>query len=490
MTLPFPIGDLRVPAVDKRRLGPALITVAAVAIAVAFSRGATFEQRLLLAGIAVGLLTPTAVILAARRFDLFSPQTIFAAAFGVMFLARPVAMLWTNNFSWGIADSPPVTVGPGFTTMLLAAFLGTIAFQLGYFYRRPARTLRPAPKIDWGSGFLFRCALVIGSLGTLLFGAFVLQAYRHHGLSALFGGRSRSQTSLYQSSTAYLYDGMFLLAPATLLLVGSVVFGRGKRRRLAAALAGGFGLLLVISTLPSGNRTALLLLLGALFVFYFLARRKRPALVLSLVVILVGFFAVSVLRDTRTASIRQQGLAHGVLSAFESPGEQVKLLFQGGDTSMAPAFALETQVVPAGLGYRYGGATVGDLVIRPIPHILWKGKPLAPEAALTKRLWGAAYAAGVAHPVYSVMGTFYFDFGLLGVVAGMLFVGVAFGLVDARLLRTRDEGLIVVLAAILPLLVVGLRQSLPDTVFHFAFTVVPLVLALELTRRRVASETG
>jgi hypothetical protein len=84
------------------------------------------------------------------------------------------------------------------------------------------------------------------------------------------------------------------------------------------------------------------------------------------------------------------------------------------------------------------------------------------------------------------MGTFYFDFGLFGVFAGMLLVGVVYRFVDTRLLRTRDEGLIVILASVLPFLVVGLRDSFPDTVLHLAFVVVPLVGVVELARRRGA----
>src|SRR5436190_23344438 len=86
-------------AIGRLRLGIALAVVAGAAIAVVLSPGATVEQRLLLAGIAIVVIGPTAIAVAARRFDLFSPQTIFAFAFGAMFLARPVVMLYQSNFS-------------------------------------------------------------------------------------------------------------------------------------------------------------------------------------------------------------------------------------------------------------------------------------------------------------------------------------------------------------------------------------------------------
>ena len=485
MSLGSSIGAVPSPAVYRLRLGVALVVLAGGAVGVAVSPGATGAQRLLLAGIAVAVFGPTVVAVAARRFDLFSAQTIFALAFGVMFLARPVAMLYNNNFLCCGAGAE-AEVQPGITTMLGAALLGAVAFQLGYLSRRRwAATLEPTRKIDWDSRFVFRCALVFGVLGTLLFSAFVLQGLRHHGLSA-FIGRGTNQTALIQSSTAYLYDGMFLLAPATLLLVGSVAFGH-KRRGLSAFLAVVFGGLMVLSTLPTGNRTALFVLLAPLFVFYFLRRRTRPTLIVSLVVIVIGFFALSIVRESRDASVRQQGVGKAVLSTFEHPAGDLGSLLNGGETSMAPAFALETEIVPSRLGYRYGGATFGDIVTRPIPHILWKGKPLAPEAALTSRVWSVDFKSGLVHPVYSVMGTFYFDLGLVGVFVGMLFLGLGYRFVDARLLRTRDEGLILILAMVVPFLVIGLRDSFPDTVFHLVFAVVPLVLAVELARRRDAT---
>jgi hypothetical protein len=476
-------GDVAAPAIDRLRLGVALAVVAGVAIAVAVSPGATVGERLLLAAIAVVTLGPTAVAVAFRRFDLFSPQTIFAFAFGAMFLARPVAMLYNDNFSC-CSLGAAANVRPGFTTMLVAALLGAIAFQLGYFARRrSATTLEPSRKVDWDSRFVFRCALGLGVLGTLLFGAYVLQGLSHHGLSA-FLGRGTSQSALIQSSTAYLYDGMFLLAPATFLLVGSVSFGHA-RRGLSVCLAVLFGGLFVLSALPSGNRTALLVLLGALFAFYFLRRRRRPTLVASLVVVVIGFLAISIVRDSRYASLQHQGVGTVVLHVFEHPGGEVGRLLNGGETSMAPALALETEIVPSRLGYRYGGATVGDLVTRPIPHLLWKGKPLAPEAALTSKVWPAEFKSGLAHPVYSVLGTFYFDFGLFGVFAGMLLIGVGYRFVDARLLGTHDEGLLVILAAMIPFLVIGLRDSVPDTALHLVFVIVPLLLTVAFARRPV-----
>src|SRR5262249_41923537 len=163
-----------------------------------------------------------------------------------------------------------------------------------------------------------------------------------------------------------------------------------------------------------------------------------------------GFFAISIVRDSRSAAVRRQGAGTVVLHVFEHPVSELGRLFNGGETSMAPAFALETEIVPSRLGYRYGGATLGDIATRPIPHVRWKGKPLAPEAALTSKVWPAEFKAGFVHPVYSVLGTFYFDFGLFGVFAGMLLLGLGYRLVDARLLRTHDEGLIVILALLLP----------------------------------------
>ena len=366
--------------------------------------------------------------------------------------------------------------------MLVAALLGATAFQVGYFLRRSAAPLRPSRAVEWDDPLVLRLAVAIGVLGTLLFAVFLLHSGVHQGISELIHGRGSGQAALYKSSSAYLYDGIYLLIPATLLLVGRLAFGGDHRRRLTASLAWVFGALLVTRALASGGRTALLLLLGALLVFFFLRRGTRPRLAWVAIVLLVSFLAVSVI-----AAERHVG-GGSITPVIEHPVHQLDVLLTGGDTSMASAFALETEIVPSRLDYRYGGATVGDLVIRPIPHQLWKNKPLAPEAALSQELWPGAYRAGLAHPVYSVMGTFYFDYGLAGVVVGMLLVGLGYGLVRSRLLRARDPGLLLVTAAVIPLLVAGLRDSFPDTVLHFVFVVLPLAIAVAIARRRASLE--
>ncbi len=458
--------------------------VVAVAVAVALSPSANTEQRLLLAAIAVVVLGPTLHAIGARRFDYFSPQTIFAAAWGMMFLARPVAMLYSNIFAFSMAGSPAEDVRPGFTTMLVAALLGAIAFQVGYFLRSSAAPLRPSRAVDWDDPLVFRLAVAFGALGTLLFAVFILHSGIHHAISALVHGRSSAQAALYQGSSAYLYDGIYLLTPATLLLVARLAFGGDRHRRLTAGLAWVFGALLVMRALASGGRTALLFLLGALLVFYFLRRGTRPRFSRVVIFLVASFLVVSVIAAER--HVGHQSLVRGtVLPVIEHPLHQVGVLLTGGDTSMASAFALETEIVPSRLHYRYGGATLGDLVIRPIPHQLWKNKPLAPEAALSQEIWPGAYRAGLAHPVYSVMGTFYFDLGLPGVVVGMLLIGLGYGLVRSRLLGSRDTGLILVTAAVIPLLVTGLRDSFPDTIVHGVFVALPLVAAVAIVRRRV-----
>jgi len=461
--------------------------VGAVAVVVALSPSADGAQAVLLAAIAMVVLAPSALAIAAGTFDYFSPQTVFAAAWGMMFLARPVAMLYSKNFSLGIGISPAVNVHPGFSKMLVAALLGAVAFQVGYFLRRSATSFRPSRTVDWDDPLVLRLAVAFGALGTVLFAVFILHSGVHHAISALVGGRSKTQAALYKSSSAYLYDGILLLIPATLLLVGRLAFGGDHRRRLTAAFAWGFGALVVLRALSSGGRTALLLLLGALVILYFLRRGTRPRLRWVVVFLLVSFVAASAILATRNTGQRQQhGLAGSVAAVFEHPVRQLGVLLKGGDTSMASVFALETEIVPSRLDYRYGGATFGDLVIRPVPHQLWKHKPLAPEAALTQKLWPESYKDGTAHPVYSVMGTFYFDYGLPGVFVGMLLVGLGYGLVRSRLLEARDTALLLVAAALIPLLVTGLRDSFPDTVLHFVFVVLPLLVTVEIVRRRGA----
>jgi len=105
------------------------------------------------------------------------------------------------------------------------------------------------------------------------------------------------------------------------------------------------------------------------------------------------------------------------------------------------------KVIPGELGYRYGGATIGDLVLRPIPRQFWHGKPEPIDVAVTKRVWPVAVSTGDFQPTYTPLLSFYWDLGLLGVVLGMAVYGILARAAFAYLLRAQDAFVVQLLYA-------------------------------------------
>ena len=167
----------------------------------------------------------------------------------------------------------------------------------------------------------------------------------------------------------------------------------------------------------------------------------------------------------------------------DAPRQVLNPLVRGPDAEMAPALAGALIVVPEEFGYRFGGATVGDLVIRPIPRELWPGKPEIPGRQVTAAVWPVARETGAFDPAFTPLLFFYWDFGIPGAFVGMAFIGVvARALYDALLLRPRSLVVQLVFAAGLWYLVVALRHD-PVSVFVWGIVLfAPLIGILSLGR--------
>ena len=92
---------------------------------------------------------------------------------------------------------------------------------------------------------------------------------------------------------------------------------------------------------------------------------------------------------------------------------------------MLPALAVQMRYQQATGKYWLGSATVGDLALSPVPSEFFP-KPITARDDMLTRTFGTGCktVAGGKCPDFSVVGTFYQDFGYAGALFGMFLLGL------------------------------------------------------------------
>jgi hypothetical protein len=433
---------------------------------------------ILSAGVGVVLALPLTLRFLQRRFDPFEPIVIFVLAWGAMFVVRPLAIVIRDDRNFYGVD-----ILPTLDLAVFLALLGAVAFVTGYelsWGRRLAQRVPGPPKPADLSAALAGTA-VVALLGVVALGAVLLGSGAAHGIDVFLGGRSAELNELIDGSSLYLWWASLLVIPAAL---ASYAVALATRRPLAIAATVclvGLGLL---RTLPTGNRTFLLIFLGGVVAYTYLHRGVRPRLPT-----LLGGLALALLVSYVVLNFRYEE-TRGDSGRLPSPAALFAPVTKGPDAEMAPALAGALRVVPSELPYRFGGATLGDLVRRPIPRELWESKPEPPGQQVVARVWPVAKEEGNFDPAFTPLLFLYWDFGIAGVLAGMALYGLL-----ARTLfeffRAHAEAALaqLLLAAGAMYLVFAVRTD-PVLVFvHGVVLFLPLIGLFALAARRRPLET-
>jgi hypothetical protein len=180
-------------------------------------------------------------------------------------------------------------------------------------------------------------------------------------------------------------------------------------------------------------------------------------------------------------------VTYGALLASCSALEAVfrEPLTSGPDTKMAPVLAAALTQIPKKLHYTYGRTIFGDLVSRPIPRVPWSDKPKIPRDKLIATLWPIESKKGGINPEFSVLLYFFWDFGIPGVVAGMLLFGLGARALFEYFRSYRKSAAVQVLYTLaLWFIVIGLRNSPVDTLVQAVFVVLPAWIAFRVSTWR------
>jgi len=228
----------------------------------------------------------------------------------------------------------------------------------------------------------------------------------------------------------------------------------------------------------------LLVLVGSLVLVAYLRRQRRP----SPFGVIVGL-AIALLASWVVLSLRYGDTRDGLTSTLSrlSPTRVVAPVVKGADAEMAPALAGALTAVPDELPYRLGGATIGDLLTRPIRRRLWDGKPETPAHRVVAVVWPEARERGKFDPALTPLFFFFWDFSLPGVIVGMAVYGGAARALYDFLHRWRSRVVAQLLFAMgLTFLVVAVRFDPVLVIVHSIVLFAPVIAIFGFAKRPAA----
>jgi hypothetical protein len=431
---------------------------------------------ILIAGCGVVTALPILTRALQRRLDPFEPVVLFSLAWAVMFVLRPSVMIADGSFGfWGVDLRG---------TLPLALFLGlvgAVAFVCGYELRAGASLARRLPtpgELDTRATAVSGIAVAV--IGVVFFVVLLPASDPLESLRVVLGGRDKALGEVLADSSTYVFYASWALVPASLVLAGVAFRARRPVYWILAGVVLGVALL---RTVPFGSRMALLPLLGGLLVLWYVLQGRRPSVrsvaLLALAAVCLSYVLV-VVRDPE----RRGDLSGEVRRVVERPHAILYPLTGGEDAEMVPALAGALTAIPDELGYRFGAATLGDLVSRPIPRELWADKPLPAREQVIRQVWPQFYPG--LNPTFTPILAFYRDLSVAGVVIGMALLGIAARVLYAWF-RARSESFAAQLlfAATVWFTVIAIRNDPVDTVVFALFLVAPVIAIVA-----VSGDTG
>lgn len=406
-----------------------------------------------------------------RGFDIFEPAIVFSVVYFYILVLRPIYILVTGDYTFfnefAVDDAY-------FLPAVISATVGYLFYAVGYRTQSRASACFfdvVTPRIRYAGEIkparLLLCCLTLAATGTATYVYFYV--LKHPEV--------RPSAEAYMGSTAYVYEGLWLLVPVTIL------FFAFRRRRLY------FRALFWISLIGSlyiflglHNRSRWLTLLVSLFVMYYLQRGKRPSVVTTL---LLGLFMVA----SAVITVMFRGVMTLVVRGdFPDLSLDLKELFFGslstlGGNMMFDMFIFYLQNIPTSVGYLWGLGFL-QILVHPIPRILWESKPPLQNTYFMQRVLPEHYEGGLNLPP-SILGDFYLNFGFVGIAAGMFVIGVLLrGTYLWFKANERNVAAQITYAFSLVIVLVLPTGQLTNGVVQLLILLLPTAVALRISARR------
>lgn len=422
----------------------------------------------------------------------FDPLVTGLSMLALLFIARPIRMMTEPSM---LEAFHGYSIDGYIDLTLLVVVAGVAAFIFGYRAMRDvastqspgtnARHFRASSNAERVLNRKTAWGVVLGAVivGTTLFVLHLRQGPSVvETLVLTTRGRSARLAQVFRQSSEYLSLGPMLVSSAV-----SAVLLLGRRLESWERTA-----LLLLALYPTvlfvfvGNRRFAIPALLIPVLCWFVAKNRYPRWSSTFIAVAVLFLLAATLPFVRSAGARADRSAPKLVRDFvTSPLELTDRTLTSFDTEMFPALALQVKTMNErpGVGYYWGQATIGDVLIAPIPTKIWRGKPQTARDGMLIDVFGSpCQPVGGRCTDFSAIGTFYQDLGVFGVVLGMAALGGATGVAGNTLRRQLSAGLVAAVAWIVFLPII-LRAGFMPAMSWYAFYALPAVAVAVVASR-------
>lgn len=402
--------------------------------------------------------------------DIFSPLLFGYVLFYLIFVYRPLYDITRG----GIFSSSGKDVSEGCVKATLIFGLGLLFLSIAYSFTKKSGTLVKMfdeRNIKKDSRHFF-IALFIWSVS--FFASILYLLKNGFSLSYIFsfGLLTKSATN---NETSFLF-----LSTLKSCLIASWIYIAIYGKRLTLKI-----LLFILGLIPfvlMGRRAAAIIYFLSPIIYFFLKNNKKINLLFVLIVGIFLLVFIAIIGSNRMNVARGQGLS---LSFSD-----LLLPFDYELTTYRCFYAL-VESVPSLHNYTFGFNMFVYTLIMLIPRAIWPSKPESPISEIM--LISVDQTAVDGGAVFPMVGEFYFEFGILGVVFMMLVLGVI--LKKLYLLRvvysgTDNHGLLLFSVEFMVLLQVFTRGNTPSNFYYILLTAFPILFISHLDTTKSFKRTN
>lgn len=403
-----------------------------------------------------------------------------------------------NDLLAGRFDLYGLDYKDGYFRAVVVGFVALVALIVGHSVAGPSHAPTAHSEREASSSTCHRVPKIsatmvaVVGLNVAWFGAYLLVGGPAM-LRAMYGGRSSDV------ATSLAHVPVFI---STMPVAAAILYVYQRVRSVDAKSSNAthsFGetlqywSIILLCTVPSfalGNRRFIVPCVIAGLVGGIYGRLPRRVSVRAFTMFVLVFIVASTIPYVRSAGSRtdNETLPSALVSHVldEGPVSVISRPFASHDTEMFGYVAVVADRLGDELPYGMGRATVGDLVLNPLPEALgftrWSDKVL-------QNMYGSTCAQGVC-PVQSLPGAFYLDFGLPFVALGMFLVGIVARRSEGLLYRRMGSGKVIVLVGVAFTPVIARGNSMESIYLAILVAFIAYALARILPKRRVVVPRG